>query len=103
MHGWCQKATAASEQKERGEADTGFHSMDNFFNLEKTLLSFAEGRGLMIVTEFCNSKSIVRIHDEYCQNSSNQCLENAAYIVSEFYRRRRLEDGEKGAVAVAAK
>ena len=77
--------------------------MDNFFNLEKTLLSFAEGRGLMIVTEFCTPKSIVRIHDEYCQNSSNQCLENAAYIVSEFYRRRRLEDGEKGTVVVAAK
>ena len=47
----------------------------------------------MIVAEYHSNVSIVRIHDEYCLENVDRCLENISGVVSGCYRRRRLEEG----------
>lgn len=47
----------------------------------------------MVVTEFKNTVSTVRIHDEYCELSADRCISRLSQIISESYKRRQLLSG----------
>lgn len=95
MHGWCQKATAANKEREMYRAATKYPFMDNLQFFEETFLTAIEGRVPMIVAEYHSDISVVRIHDEYCLENTEQCLKNISSIVSEFYKRKQLDNGRK--------
>ncbi len=50
----------------------------------------------MIAAEMKNTGSIVRIHDEFCKDVSQECILELNRIVSNAYKRRMLLAGEKG-------
>lgn len=54
----------------------------------------------MIVAEYHSDISVVRIHDEYCIKNTEQCLKNVSTIVSDFYKRRQLDNGRKYVAAM---
>ena len=60
---------------------------------EHTFLDFIERRAAMVVAEYRRGPATVRIHDEYCLENVDRCLENISGVVSGCYRRRRLEEG----------
>ena len=100
LHGWCQKAAAASKERETHRAASKYPFMDNLQFFEKTFLDALEGRLPLIVTEYHSNVSIVRIHDEYCLKDTEHCLKNASAIVSSFYKRRQLDNEKKYVAAM---
>lgn len=42
----------------------------------------------MIVTEITNDVSTVRIHDEFCEDNSDQLISSVSRTISEFYKRK---------------
>ena len=49
----------------------------------------------MVAAEFRNSISTVRIHDEYCKMSADQCIPHVNRIISASYKRRQLLSQEE--------
>lgn len=44
----------------------------------------------MVTAEFKNTVSIVRIHDEFFEDSADQCLSQLSRIISSSYKRRKM-------------
>ena len=77
--------------------------MDNSQFFEETFLNTIEGRMAMVAAEYHSDVSVVRIHDEYCLKNTEQCLKNVSTIVSDFYKRKRLDGREKYVAAMQSR
>lgn len=57
----------------------------------------------MVAIELKTAMSTVRIHDEYCEMTSDRCISHLGRIISASYKRRQLlNSGEKDSSVLAA-
>lgn len=57
----------------------------------------------MVATELKTAVSTIRIHDEYCEATTEGCISRLSHIVSESYKRRQIQNHAGDAVAVSSK
>lgn len=46
----------------------------------------------MVATELKTAVSTIRIHDEYCEATTEGCISRLNHIVSESYKRRHMQN-----------